>query len=126
MLRANPRALGSALFSALGLSLPLACGGTFSGTDGAGAASNGADGSGGSGASSSGTTSSSAGHSTTGGKTSGGGSGNTAGKPSSGGGSGLYPCDNPMPVDGGYERCENGTLHRPSVGECPSSLPRPA
>src|SRR5690348_2874798 len=114
MLRANPRVLGSALFSALGL-LPLGCGGTFSGSDGAGATSSG--GSSGEGATGPGT----AGHATGGSKASGG-SGNTAGKPSTGGQStggqsALYPCEMPVDLGGGYERCGNGTVHRGDVGE---------
>ena len=29
-----------------------------------------------------------------------------------------------MPVGSGYEQCEGGPIHRPSIEECASSLPR--
>jgi hypothetical protein len=36
----------------------------------------------------------------------------------------LGGCDVSLPVDGGFERCESGLLHRPAVGVCNDSLPR--
>lgn len=136
MLRASTRVLGTALFSALGLS-PLACGGAFSGVDDD-------DGSSGSGGSSTAGSKSSGGKSSGGSKSSGG--GNTGGsKPSGGSASGgatstggtptsagsgggtAAPCDDPMPVGAGYERCgPDGPVHRPRVEQCESSLPRPS
>jgi hypothetical protein len=38
--------------------------------------------------------------------------------------SALGGCDVSLPVDGGFERCESGLLHRPAVGVCNDSLPR--
>lgn len=108
MLRANPRVLSTALFSALGL-LPLACGGTFSGAE----ENEGGTSSGGS---------SSGGGKATAGKASGGSS--TSGGKASGGGSNS-DCKNPTEAGPGYVRCDDGTLHRPRIEECPSSVPRP-
>lgn len=108
MLRANPRVLSTALFSALGL-LPLSCGGASSGDEGK---------AGGSGGSSTGNTSS-GGASSTAGKPTSGGSKSSAGS-SSGGGS----CVEPEIIGNGYERCGDGPIHRPSIQECESSLPR--
>lgn len=126
MLRANPRVLSTALFSALGL-LPLACGGTFSGQqDGEGGAAGKPPGSGGTtpsggksgvgGMSSAGTPSA--------GTLSGAGTSNNAGT-GSGQGS-AFPCDMPMPAGAGYEQCSNGAVHRPAIKECESKLPRTA
>ena len=36
----------------------------------------------------------------------------------------FHVCNNPVPLDGGWERCANGLVHRPVVGECRSQLPR--
>lgn len=143
MLRANARVLGGALFSALGL-LPLACGGAFQGQDEPGGGSGGS-GSGGSGTgtagrpsagssnggkSSSGGSTSSAGHAQGGGAhagTSNGGAtqgGTTQGGATSGGAGNEFPCNAPSEVSPGYESCDNGTVHRPEIEDCPSQLPR--
>ncbi|HEX2870847.1 MAG TPA: ferritin-like domain-containing protein [Polyangiaceae bacterium] len=105
MVRVNPRVLSAALFSALGLA-PLACGGAFSKGDSEGGAGDAGSASGGS----------ALGGSATGGAkaTGGGNSGN------------AFPCNNPVPVAPGYERCANGTIHRVAIEACTSSLPRPA
>jgi hypothetical protein len=125
MLRANPRVLGSALFTALGL-LPLACGGAFSGAeddDGGSSSGGSATGATGSGGKTSAGTSS--GGKATGGKASAGTSsgGKATGGTGVAGGTGD-PCENPMPVGSGYEQCDGGPIHRPSIEECASSLPR--
>lgn len=140
MLRANPRVLGGALFSALGL-LPLACGGAFQGQDGGDAGG----GSGDSAGTTHGGSSSTAGKPSTAGSSSGGsishagtssggsghagtGSGGTrsgeGGEGGEGGGNG-YPCLDPMEVGAGYEQCANGSVHRPTIKQCESKLPRP-
>jgi hypothetical protein len=121
MLRANPRILRTALFSALGLA-PLGCGGAFRDATGDG----GAGGGGASGAV--GTAGTPAGGKPSGGAGASGGTA-SAGQPSggstaSGGAASLFPCDEPMDLGGGYEQCESGTIHRPKISECPSSLPR--
>ncbi|HKO93857.1 MAG TPA: ferritin-like domain-containing protein [Polyangiaceae bacterium] len=36
----------------------------------------------------------------------------------------FHVCNEPEPLDGGWERCANGLVHRPVVGECTSRLPR--
>jgi hypothetical protein len=36
----------------------------------------------------------------------------------------FHACNDPEPLDGGWERCANGLVHRPVVGQCPSQLPR--
>jgi hypothetical protein len=38
----------------------------------------------------------------------------------------LNRCQNSTPISGGWERCENGMVHRSALGECASALPRPA
>jgi hypothetical protein len=118
--------MSTALFSALGL-MPLACGGAFSGVedDGGGSSSGGsAQGATGSGGKTSAGTGS--GGKATGGQASGGTS--SGGKATGGtgvGGATVTPdCLNPMPVGSGYEQCEGGPIHRPSIEECASSLPR--
>jgi hypothetical protein len=132
MLRANPRVLGTALFSALGL-LPLSCGGSFSGKQDAEGGGGGSDGGGkASGGASAAAGKPSGGSSSTAGKGSGGaqamGGSNSAGTASagtpSGGASPEYPCEMPSASGAGYEHCDNGTVHRPAVKECASKLPR--
>ena len=118
------------MLSALGL-LPLACGGAFSSKDddGSGDAGKASGGTSSGGTKSNGGTKASAGSATggskpgSGGKASGG-SGNVAGNTSSSGND--FPCEDPVVVGAGYERCKNGTLHRPTIQKCESSLPRPA
>jgi hypothetical protein len=107
------------LFAALGLS-PLACGGTFSRAED----ENGT----GAGGSASGGSKASAGSEASGGSKASGGSSSNGGSKASGGsasGGGSNGCTNPTPAGAGYERCDNGTVHRPRIEECPSSLPRP-
>lgn len=131
MLRANPRVLSTALFSALGL-LPLSCGGAFSGVDdeeagsSSGGSATGATGSGGKTSAGSSTGGKATGGKATGGTSSGGTSsgGKATGGTGVGGGEGEFPCRNPIPAGAGYEQCEGGPIHRPSVEECASSLPR--
>jgi hypothetical protein len=108
--------LSTALFSALGL-MPLACGGAFSGKN-----DDGESGSSAGGSNATGGTKASAGKSS-GGTKSTGGSVSTAGKAS--GGSSGFPCDDPKDLGNGYEQCGNGPIHRTSIDECPSKLPRP-
>lgn len=128
--------LGSALFSALGL-LPLACGGAFQGQDanegggssggtGSGSAGTHLGGSGSAGKSTSGGTSSQAGTTGSGGVSRGGmtNGGATSGGTGAGGAPNKFPCANPTAVGAGYEQCDNGTVHRPEVVQCPSVLPR--
>lgn len=118
MIRANPRVLSTALFSALGL-LPVACGGASRGGDGEGGSAGAPAGSGGAaptaGKSSGAGTSHGGGHSA--------GTSSVAGSGSGDGGS-EFPCDAPMPAGAGYEQCGNGTVHRPVISECESKLPR--
>jgi hypothetical protein len=38
----------------------------------------------------------------------------------------AFPCNHPVPAGPGYERCANGTIHRPAIEKCTSSLPRTA
>jgi hypothetical protein len=146
MLRANPRVLGSALFSALGL-LPLACGGAFNGQDG----ENGGSASGGTGSGSAGTHTGTSGKSTSGGSSSSAGSdsgtggtshagtssggtsnggtgsgGETSGGTGNAGAANNFPCESPKEYSAGYEQCDNGSLHRREIKECPSKLPRPS
>jgi hypothetical protein len=115
------------LFSALGL-LPLACGGAFSGKEEEVEGGSGSGGSSQSGASSGGSSTAAgkpgtAGSSSSGGSSSGGSSsgGSSSGGSSSGGTAGSA-CEQ---VGNGYERCNGGPIHRPSVEQCASSLPRP-
>ncbi len=135
MLRANPRVLGSALFSALGL-LPLACGGAFRGPDDSDAGGSGdSAGSAHGGSSATGGTPSIAGSdraaaSVTLARASGGsghaGTGSGAASSGGNGGGNDYPCVDPMELGAGYERCANGSVHRSTVQKCESKLPRPA
>ncbi len=111
MVRVNPRVLGAALCSALGL-VPLACGGAVNereskGEGDAGSASGGTD---------AGGTKTTAGSKATGGDTATGGMSHES----------AFPCAAPAPASSGYERCANGTIHRPAVEKCTSLLPRSA
>jgi hypothetical protein len=118
MLRANPRVLSAALFSALGLA-PLACGGAFSKSDSEGGAGDAGSASGGKGAG--------GGEATAGSRAIGG--SNAAGGGAAAGGmssANAFPCNHPVPEGPGYERCANGTIHRPAIEKCTSSLPRNA
>ncbi len=101
------RALRSALFSALGL-LPLACGGSTTSNEDPRS----------SGGASAGGTSQSRGGSTA----------SNGGAVSSGGATNAFPCGKSASLlsePSGYEKCANGSVHRPQVIECPNSAPRP-
>ncbi len=135
------KVLRTALFSALGL-LPLACGGSTT-SDGDSGGSGGAT-EGGSTSTRGGSTSQ-GGKSTRGGATSTNGGGTAVGGASSTGGTAstnggatttaggstsqnAFPCNNPRPLVSaatGYVICDNGSVQRPKVAECPSSIPRP-
>lgn len=128
--------LRQAMFSALGL-LPVACGGTSTGSPAEGGASStsgapstsgssgmpssGAGGAGGASAGAAG----SAGVAAAG--TAGEGGAGLAGASGAGGepsGVAPFPCEGSVPVGGdhpGFSRCENGVWHRPSIVECPPS-----
>jgi hypothetical protein len=101
------------LFSALGLA-PLGCGAAFERGDGEGGSGGAA---GRAGAPSGGKAS---GGMPSGGDTSG---GSTMGGRAMGGGASL--CEHPIDLGGGYEQCDDGTIHRPKTAKCPSSVPRP-
>jgi len=129
------------LFSALGL-LPLACGGAFSakndgeggdagtangGTDAGGSATTACKSMGGKATGGKSSGGSQSGGGATGGANTGGANtgGATMGGATMGGGGNQFPCDAPMPAGDGYERCDDGTVHRPAIKECTSKLPRP-
>lgn len=96
------------------LGAPLAaCGGTTEGVAGGG-------GSPGSGASNAGGSVATGGSSSTSG-----GSSATGGDQATGGGTPIeLNCTNPVDLGGGFERCEEGHVHRSTPGQCESELPR--